>query len=186
MTYKPLIPVTCLECGLKAVGRRLCRKHYYKKYNEGTLNSFRLLGPNDVFLDRIEKTNSCWLWKGTKNSYGYGIFLLPGEKPVRAHRYSYEFHKGPIPDGLVVLHSCDNPLCVNPDHLSIGTRGDNNRDAKRKRRNAHGEKNGQSKLTAEMVAAILSSNEPQITLAKRYGVGQGNISRIKNNHLWKR
>lgn len=69
----------------------------------------------------------CWEWKGARLPDGYGQFWLDG-RIVRAHRFSYEAHYGPIPDGLHVMHACDNPSCVRPDHLRTGTVADNNAD----------------------------------------------------------
>lgn len=85
------------------------------------------------FWARTIKTETCWLWDGQKNESGYGLFKL-NWKVVRAHRLAYELTNGPIPGGLVVLHSCDVRACINPAHLSLGTRPDNLRDAQRKGR----------------------------------------------------
>lgn len=84
-------------------------------------------------LSKVVKTDSCWLWDGALNSKGYGSmgFLKKG---WLAHRLSYTAFKGPIPDGLLVCHSCDVPSCVNPDHLWLGTTRDNQRDSESKGR----------------------------------------------------
>lgn len=85
------------------------------------------------FWSFVEKTDSCWLWTGAKHPKGYGIFHLRGRTP-RAHVLSWILHHGPVPRGLCVLHRCDNPPCVNPDHLFLGTPQDNTDDMTRKGR----------------------------------------------------
>ena len=88
------------------------------------------------FFQKVNKTDSCWLWTGSLNSRGYGC-LAVNRKTVSAHRYSYAIHKGEIPEGLIICHSCDVPACVNPDHLWAGTFADNMKDMVDKDR--HGE-----------------------------------------------
>lgn len=79
------------------------------------------------FEANFEKADGCWEWTGTRVEFGYGQIIRDGRR-LRAHRVAYEIAYGPIPDGLVVRHKCDNPPCVRPDHLELGTRADNNQD----------------------------------------------------------
>ena len=101
----------------------------------------------DRFWSKIDKTpnpNGCWIWIAGKDKDGYGFFKLNG-KTIRAHRFSYEIHYGKIPNGLNVLHHCDNPTCIRPHHLFLGTCQDNSNDMKIKNRQAKGSKHGSIK-----------------------------------------
>lgn len=89
------------------------------------------------FWSNVQKTDSCWNWTGKSYfHYGYGKFNV-NKKETRAHRYSWELHKGAIPQGLFVLHNCDNPKCVNPEHLRLGTQKDNVQDQFDRGRHRH-------------------------------------------------
>lgn len=93
--------------------------------------------PAKRFWAGVDTTGDCWVWKGSKAGAGYGVLGID-YKSVYAHRFSYELHFGPIPDNLCVLHKCDNPPCVNPDHLFLGTQLDNMDDRNRKGRTHKG------------------------------------------------
>lgn len=127
---------------------------------------------------RINDQTGCWDWTATKDPCGYG--RITGDGGPLAHRLSYKLHRGPIPDGLHVLHRCDNPGCVNPEHLFLGTHADNMAD-----KTAKGRQGLRAKLTkAEVVAIRTSIGVPQQKLGKQYGVSKTLISYIRAGKLW--
>jgi HNH endonuclease len=101
------------------------------------------------------------------------------------HRVSWMIHRGQIPNGICVLHKCDTPCCVNPDHLFLGTRTDNQKDMVRKGRSCVGEKQGRSKLTKDQVVEIRKSSESPTKIARRYGVHPTHIGAIRRGLFWK-
>lgn len=137
------------------------------------------------FWARVNKSDGCWGWKG-KHRHGYA-FLKVGEKSYAAHRLSVELSGREIPQGLSVLHSCDNPGCVNPAHLTVGTHQDNMTDmyTKGRRAAASGERNGRSKLTVDQVNAIRLSTRPTAELARLYRVSFTAVAQIRQRILWK-
>lgn len=90
------------------------------------------------FFGKFKESPSCWEWLAYRDRKGYGRFMVPGSKTSLAHRFSWELHRGPIPTGMCVLHRCDNPPCVNPAHLFLGTLQDNVRDMIQKGRGSNG------------------------------------------------
>lgn len=130
---------------------------------------------------RVSKTG-CWLWRGVPQSRGYAQPTLE-KKRLLAHRLSYEAFVGPIGDKYV-LHTCDVRLCVNPEHLFLGTAADNSRDMRLKGRSAKGERVGSAKLTEEAVREIRRATASDEYLAKKYGVHSDAISRVRNKTTW--
>lgn len=126
----------------------------------------------------------CWIWMGSLLRQGYGRFSA-GRRNQRAHRYAFERFRGPIPDGMGVLHTCDIRCCVNPDHLFVGTNADNMRDKERKRRGIYGERNHATKLTANLVRMVLVSSESNANLGRRLGVHCSTIRRIRIGKTWR-
>lgn len=135
-------------------------------------------------VDKSGGPNACWLWKGHKNRGGYGQLEFKG-KHFKAHRLAYEFEIGPIPEGMCVLHKCDNPSCCNPKHLFLGTPRDNAKDRNQKGRQAYGERHGRSKLTEHDVIKIKNDDSLIEIIASNYGVGKGTIYSIKAGRSWR-
>lgn len=135
----------------------------------------------------VRSHDECWEWRGGIGKKGYGHISVNG-KTIMVHRFSFEIHFQSIPNGLQVLHACDNTVCVNPNHLFLGTNLDNMRDkAKKKRGNApRGERHGNHKLTEKQVLEIreLSKNNSQIKIASMFGVSSKHISDILNFKKW--
>lgn len=146
-----------------------------------------------------EPNSGCWLWLGSlRGSLGYGRIKVDG-KTISAHRYSWQLANGPIPPGLVVCHRCDNPACVNPDHLFAGTQADNIADCRNKGRFADntwtsgfrrhiakpGAKNRFAKLTEADVIDIRADRRRYVKIAPEYSVTPECISAIKRRLTWK-
>lgn len=148
-----------------------------------------LYDPADVqarLLSFVSKsTSGCWNWTGSKNPDGYGKTHFNGSD-LRAHRLSYEHYIGPIPEGMLVRHKCDNPSCINPDHLEIGTTQDNVNDRclRKRSRVLRGENVKTSKLTAALVREILTSELSGPKMAKKLGVARQTIDRIRRGESW--
>jgi hypothetical protein len=185
------------NCENKYHGKGFCKKHYYKnkKYGDplaGKTNSQSKAGSEEYISENSEiDINGCWLWKRTKDKYGYGISGFKG-KLIGAHRLSYLTFIGEIPNNLYVLHNCDITACVNPKHLFLGTNQDNMKDMVNKNRQA-------SKVNKEEVDEIRTlysaelaerakGKNVQLTqreLGKRFGVSRTEINNIVNNKVWK-
>lgn len=146
------------------------------------------------FWPNVIRGRDCWLWTGAVNSHGYGRLRSGEDRSVlRAHRVSWELHFGPIPDGLFVLHYCDNPPCVRPDHLFLGTNTDNLRDASKKGRTGpqlhperyQGENGHRTKLTERDVRDIRRATASQQAIAAQYGINPSSVSKIVLRKTWK-
>jgi hypothetical protein len=139
------------------------------------------------FLKYVDKTDTCWNWTGGKDNDRYGHFSID-HKTFKAHRVAYELWKGQIAQGLLVRHICNNPVCVNPDHLETGTHQDNMNDRRLAERQAKGEKNGQSKLTEIQVQEIKRLLEiglmTQLEIGNLFQVHKTLISKIKLGRSW--
>jgi hypothetical protein len=129
---------------------------------------------------------NCWTWLGkARCNGGYGKIATDSIE-IRAHRFSYELAYGAIPNTLLVCHKCDNPLCVNPDHLFAGTSQDNVDDMIAKDRNIYGEKSPKAKLTEQAVKTIRSDTQSSgDELAERYGIRRTTVYGIRQGSNWK-
>jgi hypothetical protein len=130
----------------------------------------------------------CWIWRGDLNNRGYGkVMYRSGPRRVSrgAHQLSYEMFKGPIPDDLCVLHTCDQKPCIQPVHLYIGTNGKNTQDALERGQHPIGERHGRTPLLEADVRMIRASDESHAELGRRYGVTPQSIAAIRYGKTWK-
>ena len=148
----------------------------------------------DRFWSRVDKSGDCWVWTAATTNGGYGVIRDTGRngKIIRAHRLSWELHNGPIPAGIEVCHRCDNPPCVNPAHLFLGTHQDNVTDTVNKGRASGGAPRGslhpKAKLTEAQVldirAAHAAGAASQRQLARKYGVDRKAIQQVIRRKTW--
>ena len=146
----------------------------------------------DRFWSKVDvdlNNNSCWEWTAYRNKDGYGILTI-NKKRFRANRVAYMIERGDIPEGMHVCHRCDNPPCVSPNHLFLGTRSDNMQDMLSKGRGnkTRGSEHANAKLTETDIPVIrerLANNEKDSDIAKDYGIKPRAISYIKNGRTWK-
>ncbi len=137
--------------------------------------------------------DECWEWQASRYYYGHGRFSVK-TKPISAHRWGYEFLVGPIPEGMFVCHHCDNPPCVNPKHLFVGTARDNMLDKMRKGRQGNcgsshqGVRNGRAKLTlveVESIRCLGAQGATQLEIARLFGISPTQTARILKGESWK-
>lgn len=182
--------------------RGLCQRCYDQlRRGPNHVQNWRLPKPttDERFWNKVNKTGStpshcpelsnCWVWTaGLQKQNGYPCFAITHSNNVRANRYVYELTYGAVPDNLMVLHKCDNRLCVNPSHLMLGSHQDNMSDKVSKGRQAKGSECGASKLTESNVIEIrtlFQNGVLQSELAKLYNVSQVQISNIVTRRQWK-
>ena len=137
------------------------------------------------FWAKVDKSGECWNWTAFK-SKGYGYIMCGSKNNVRAHRFSWVLHNGDIPEGMFICHKCDNPSCVRPDHLFLGSPKDNVIDMVKKGRNVacSGPKNGAVKLTAEQVRAIYGDPRTNKEIGASYDISSSMASLIRQRRLW--
>jgi hypothetical protein len=186
------------QCSIKGCGgvhdaRGLCSSHYMAWVRHGDPEKMVQTQHHGLTLEQrfgayVKRGPGCWEWTSAKNAFGYGV-LRVGDGNTLAHRLAWTFARGKIPAGQYVLHRCDNPGCVRPSHLFLGTLADNNADmdAKGRRINSppRGEENGMAKLTAAKVRMIRRSKATGAVLAQRLNVTQTTISSVRRRHAWR-
>ena len=180
------------NCAREATKAGMCNMHYLRVRRHGNPHDgIKNHAPiEERFWRFIVKNESCWSWTGNK-ALGYGR-ISTGKKPyvlILAHRLSWEIHnKQKIPEGMFVMHKCDNPECCNPDHLMIGTPKENTQDmiAKGRKRVVAplGTENGKSVLNEEKVRFIRSSDLPHAKLAKLLEVSPSCVRGVRIGRTW--
>lgn len=144
------------------------------------------------FWKKVRRGKACWVWTGYKNPRGYGI-ISAGGSPIQlllAHRVSWVLSRGEIPNGMCVMHKCDNPPCVNPKHLVVGTQAENLDDMRKKGRDRYrplfGENNPRHRLTDRSVLSIRKSALSHRELGIMHGVARSTITAVKSGRTWEK
>lgn len=195
---KPPTPAAnahCQECGKDFYVRpsNLHNRHGAPFCSRRCYDAARSRHTDDQVRERfwsyVERTEGCWTWKLSTASNGYGRFSPDGEIQVNAHRFAWEITYGPISDGLEVCHRCDNPACVNPAHLFLGTHRENMLDMVQKGRHFRPGLEHRAKLTREQVAEIrhryATEKISQRQLARDYGVSKATIGHLLTYRTWR-
>lgn len=180
-------------CSKPAARRGWCHMHHSRWRSNGDPLATQIGPWDEPAADRLARNsqrmpNGCIVWTGAKDKDGYGKFNKKGW-PGRAHRAAYAVTHGPIPQGAMVRHTCDNPPCINPDHLRIGNALDNATDRVQRDRfdktNPRYNRVRLSMEAAQEIRAKYRAGARQRDLAQQYGVGRDQISRVVNNLNWK-
>ena len=186
MGYTPVVYVACQICkSPKLFCRGMCQKCYTHAYRTGQFKINRRENAAETFRASFQISEAgCWEWTGAMLKTGYGAIRDDEGKTARAHRFSYELHKGPITARRLVLHSCDNRRCVNPAHLRLGTHSDNMLDAIERKRIKMGRR---AKLTTDQVKAIraLNGQMKQKDIASLFDISRSIVCQILSRSIWR-
>lgn len=140
---------------------------------------------SDVFSTRFRVANECWEWAGVVLNTGYGQVNLAGKRRESAHRLSYALHFGPFDAAMCVCHRCDNPPCIRPEHLFLGTHADNAADRNAKGRQARGERSRMSSLKEGDVAQIRTMPGTHRAIGAIFGISHAMVGYIKRGKCWR-
>lgn len=200
MRFGKLVAIKPFKLGSYLYWKCICDCGNFKEalssnIQKGSVRTCGYCRPDDKsrFLEKVEKTDSCWIWKGKTNKQRrYGRFMMDKKPNMTAHRASYILFKGPIPKGIFVCHTCDNPICVNPEHLFLGSAKDNIRDAlsKGRMKGPVGELNkGLGRKLSEndvlRIRKIKKEGYPSWKILEEYQISRALLSLIINRKLWK-
>lgn len=153
---------------------------------EASCGAARFCSDKCHFEHGTAKSGECIEWTGAADKDGYGTVKLKGRRVFKAHRLSYTLNIGPVPDGLMVCHRCDNTKCVNPDHLFLGTAKDNKTDCVSKRRHVKGsELYWKAKLSEDDVRRIRSDTRSSYDVGPEYGVTPNTVQNVRARRTWK-
>lgn len=171
------------DCSDRRYAKGFCKRHYQQQWATGS-PAIRRPNPHGPPEERfwryvdVRSAGECWTWNGHRDKDGYGT-LRVGRTQMRAHRFSYELHNGPIPDGELVRHACDNPPCCNPSHLGLGDHVDNMRDRVASGHYATGEAHPMARLTDAQAAEVRVAVGPYVEIAERFGISASQVGNIK-------
>lgn len=191
MTDAPCCSVS--GCRKPEHARGFCNTHYKQQRKKGRLPAIFIRVRGESLREKFNRLYTkappgCWQWnRGPRAANGYGGMQFQGRYQL-AHRWSWEIFHGSIPDGAEVCHHCDNPRCVNPEHLFLGSHSENMKDMVAKKRNdgPKGESHHRAKLTRKQVDNILARpNETPAELASEFGVSVESIRLIRRRKTWK-
>ena len=190
----------CPKCGIEkprdAFGKAnrrdglqtYCKECHRVMLRRGAVTT-RAIPVADRFWRHVEKTDGCWIWTASKDANGYGRINGGQGHPVLATHVSWELANGPIPEGMGILHRCDNPPCVRPDHLFLGDQAINMQDCAEKGRTTRGERSASAKLTAQQAREIRTryaqGGISQSALGREYGLCQATIRELIIGETWK-